>query len=160
MAYKKLKPHLIAEEIREAKMRKLWHDEYCIKEIETFDEVKVKFYDDMFDHCFYESANRIEKDKSILSLNRLEKMLWIKDTLQDGHAILKKGWDNYHKTYYENRRVAIVKENYVVIIRFTGILKARLVTAYEKNDVENILENPDFERSEEFFGKDWAQKKR
>jgi predicted RNA binding protein with dsRBD fold (UPF0201 family) len=154
MAYKKLKPHLIDESKREAEMRKLWHDEYCINEIETFDEVKVKFYDDMFDHCFYESANRKEKDKSILSLNRLEKMLWIKDTLQDGEAILKKGWDNYHKIFYMNRRVAIVKENYVVIIRFTGKLKAKLVTAYEKNDVENILKNPDFERSVEFFGED------
>jgi hypothetical protein len=154
MAYKKLKPHLIDESKREAEMRKIWHDEYCINEIETFDEVKVKFYDDMFDHCFYESANRKEKDKSILSLNRLEKMLWIKDTLQDGEAILKKGWDNYHKIFYTNRRVAIVKENYVVIIRFTGKLKAKLVTAYEKNDVENILKNPDFERSVEFFGED------
>lgn len=153
MAYKKLKPHLIPEETREAEMRKIWYDEYCIENIETFDSVKVKFYEDMFDHCFYESANRKEKDKSILSLNRLEKMLWIKDTLQDGDAILKKGWDNYHKNYYPNRRVAIVKENYVVIIRFTGILKAKLVTAYEKNDVENILENPDFEKSEQFFGK-------
>jgi len=28
-----------------------------------------------------------------------------------------------------------------------------LVTAYEKNDIENILESPDFERTEEFFGK-------
>jgi hypothetical protein len=99
MAYKKLKPHLIDESKREAEMRKIWHDEYCINEIETFDEVKVKFYDDMFDHCFYESANRKEKDKSILSLNRLEKMLWIKDTLQDDEAILKKGWDNYHKIF-------------------------------------------------------------
>ena len=114
----------------------------------------------MFDHCFFESANRQEKDKSILSLNRLEKMLWIKDTLQDATAILKKGWDNYHKNYYVNRRVAIVKGNYVVIIRFTGILKAKLVTAYEKNDIENILENPDFEKSEKFFGKEQPQKKR
>lgn len=154
MAYKKLKPHLIDEAKREAEMRKLWHDEYCVSEIETFDGVKVKFYDDMFDHCFYESANRVEKDKSILSLNRLEKMLWIKDTLLDGEAILKKGWDNYKKTHYTNRRVAVVKGNYVVIIRFTGVLKAKLITAYEKNDIENILESPDFERTEEFFGKD------
>ena len=153
MAYKKLKPHLIPEATREVEMRKIWYDEYCISEIETFDSVKVKFYEDMFDHCFYESANRQEKDKSILSLNRLEKMLWIKDTLQDGKAILKKGWDNKNKEYYTNRRVAIVKGNYVVIIRFTGILRAKLVTAYEKNDIDNILETPDFENSEEFFGK-------
>lgn len=154
MEYKKLKPHLLAEEFRELEMRKLWKKEYCLADIETFDGVKVKFYEDMFDHCFYESDNRKKKDKSILSLNRLEKMLWIKDTLQDGTAILKKGWDTKEKEYFKDRRVAIVKDNYVVIIRFTGVLKAKLVTAYEKNDIDNILEAPDFEKSEEFFRKE------
>ncbi|MFN6087093.1 MAG: hypothetical protein ACK476_19460, partial [Fluviicola sp.] len=105
----------------------------------------------MFDHCFYESSSRKSKDKSILSLNRLEKMLWIKDTLQDETAILKKGWDSKTKTYFKDRRVAIIKNNYVVIIRFTGKLKAKFVTAYEKNDIENIEDSPDFERTEQFF---------
>lgn len=152
MAYKKIKPHLIDEGVREIKMRELWYNEYCKETIETFDGVKVRFYEDMFDHVFYESDNRKAKDKSILSLNRLEKILWIKDTLRDGDAILKKGWNHVDKKYYENRRVAIVKGNYVVIIRFTGILKAKLVTAYEKNGIENILENPDFERNNKFLG--------
>ncbi|MBK5210616.1 MAG: hypothetical protein JJE44_14110 [Flavobacteriaceae bacterium] len=152
MAYKKLKPHLIPVAVREIEMRKIWKDEYCNMPIETFDGVLVRFYEDMFDHCFFESANRKAKDKSILSLNRLEKMLWIKSVLKDKNAVLKKGWDNVEKTYFKDRRVAIVKDNYVVIIRFTGILKAKLVTAYEKNDIANILGCPDFERSEEFFG--------
>ena len=156
MAYRKIKPHKIPEEKREFKMREIWAVEYCQNPIETFDGVQVRCYEDMFDHIFFESANRKAKDKSILSLNRLEKIYWIKDTLQDGDAILKKGWNTQEKTYYENRRVAIVKGNYVVIIRFTGIYKAKLVTAYEKNDVENILEGPDFEKSEKFFGKDKA----
>ena len=152
MAYKKIKPHLIPEEEIEEKMRALWYEEYCKADIETFDGVKVRFYEDMFEHCFFESYNRKEKDKSILSLNRLEKMLWIKETLMDNDAILKKGWNNTDKVYYTDRRVAIVKENYVVVIRFTGYLKAKLVTAYEKNDIENILEGPDFEKTVEFFG--------
>lgn len=151
MAYKKIKPHLIPEEEREEKMRALWYEEYCKEVIETFDGVKVSFYEDMFNHCFFESFNREEKDKSILSLNRLEKILWIKDTLQDNQAILKKGWNKTDKVYYTDRRVAIVKDNYVVIIRFTGYLKAKLVTAYEKNDIENVLQGPDFERTDEFF---------
>jgi len=46
-----------------------------------------------------------------------------------------------------------VKGNYVVIIRFTGLLKARFVTAYEKDDIRKILASPDFEKSERFFGK-------
>ena len=148
MEYRKIKSYQLSE----AEMRKMWSDEYCLAEIETFDSVMVKCYTDMFDHIFYESFNRIKKDKSILSLNRLEKMLWIKDVLQDRNAILKKGWNSKDKEYYKDRRVAIVKGNYVVIIRFTGKLKAKLVTAYEKLDIENILSSPDFEENISFFG--------
>ncbi|ULB33189.1 hypothetical protein [Proteiniphilum propionicum] len=87
-----------------------------------------------------------------LSYNRLEKIYWIKATLLDEKAILKKGWDNQGKAYFKDRRVAIVKGNYVVIIRFTGLLKAKFVTAFEKEDIGNILSGPDFERSGEYFG--------
>jgi hypothetical protein len=151
MEYKKLKPHLMDVSTRETELRLIWKTEYCMNPIITFDDVLVKFYEDMFDHAFYESSSRKSKDKSILSLNRLEKMLWIKDTLQDETAILKKGWDSKTKTYFKDRRVAIIKNNYVVIIRFTGMLTAKFVTAYEKNDIENIEDSPDFERTEQYF---------
>lgn len=150
MVYKKIKSYQTSEE----DLRKIWKEEYCEKDIYTFDNVLVKFYDDMFDHVFFESSDRKRKDKSILSYNRLEKIYWIKDVLEDKDAILKTGWDNEKKEFYKDRRVAIVKGNYVVIIRFTGLLKAKLVTAFEKNDIENILANPDFVKTEEFFGKE------
>jgi len=148
--YKKIKPYKMTE----SELRTIWKDTYCRDDILTFDKVSVGFYEDMFDHAFYESANRQAKDKSILSWNRLEKIYWIKDTLQDPDAILKKGWDNKNHEYFEDRRVAVVKGNYVVIIRFTGLFKAKFITAYEKNDMENILNSPDFKRSEKFFGKE------
>ena len=149
MTYRKIKSHKFTEE----ELREIWKTEYCEQIIYTFDKVRVLFFEEMFDHVFYESANRQRKDKSILSLNRLEKIHWIKDTLQDAGAILKKGWDSKRKEYFENRRVAIVKGNYVVVIVFTGFLKANFVTAYEKNDIENILNAPDFVKTEEYFGK-------
>lgn len=152
MAYKKIKSHVLTE----PELRRIWHNEYCNKDIYTFDNVLVKFYGDMFDHVFYESANRVQKDKSILSFNRLEKIYWIKDTLQDATAILKKGWDTQKKEYFKDRRVALVKGNYVVIIRFTGLLKAKFVTAYEKNDIQNILNSPDFEKDKKYFGNEKA----
>jgi hypothetical protein len=148
MEYKKIKPQNLSEEA----LRKIWREEYCEKQIFTFDNVLVIFYEDKFDHIFFESSNRKNPDKSILSLNRLEKIYWIKDVLMDKDAILKKGWDNTNKEYFKDRRVAIVKGNYIVVIRFTGILKASIVTAFEKEDIENILNSPDFERSKEFFG--------
>jgi len=148
MSYDKIKPQSLSE----PELRKIWREEYCEQEIHTFDNVLVKFYEDMFDHAFFESAERKAKDKTILSLNRLEKIYWIKDALRDPDAILKKGWDNEKKEYYPDRRVAIVKGNYIVIIRFTGLLKAKFVTAYEKEDINNIMNSPDFERSEKYFG--------
>lgn len=151
MAYKKNKSY----EMTEAQLRQIWKVEYCDQEIITFDNVTVKFYEDMFDHVFYESANNIEKDKSILSLNRLEKIYWIKEVLADSTAALKKGWDNTTKTVVNDRRVALVKGNYIVVIRFTGLLKAKLVTAFEMQDdedVQKVLEGPDFERTEAYFG--------
>jgi hypothetical protein len=104
-----------------------------------------------------ESADRKARDKSILSLNRLEKMLWIKDVLCDPTAILKQGWNRDTKTYYDDRRVAMVKNNYVVIIRFTGILKAKLVSAYElqeDHNINKILTSPDWIRLPRFFEAD------
>ena len=150
MSYKKIKPQNFTEE----QLREIWKEEYCNCFICTFDNVRVYFYEDMFDHAFYESADRKRRDKSILSLNRLEKIYWIKETLQDSTAILKQGWNNDKKEYFKDRRVAIVKGNYVVIIRFIGILIAKFVTAFEKEDVSNILSGPDFIKSEEFFGEE------
>jgi len=148
MKYQKIKP----QNFQEDELRKIWREVYCENDIPTFDNVKVRFYEDMFDHVFFESAYKYQKDKSILSYNRLEKIYWIKDTLQDKDAILKKGWDGKNKEYYKDRRVAIVKGNYVVIIRFTGLLRAKFLTAYEKEDIENILNSPDFEKSDLYFG--------
>ena len=42
----------------------------------------------------------------------------------------------------------------IFVFAVTGVLKAKLVTAYEKNDIDNILQAPDFEKSEEFFRKE------
>ena len=144
MEYKKIKSYNYTE----AELRKLWSDTYCVAPITTFDGIEVKFYSNMFDHAFYESADHKAKDKSVLSLNRCEKMLWIKETLQDPAALLKKGWDNKTKSYDDTRRVAMVKGNYVVIILIYADKKARFIAAFQIDDDENL----------ELFknGPDWA----
>jgi hypothetical protein len=75
-------------------------------------------------------------------------MLWIKETLQDPSALLKKGWDNKTKSYDDTRRVAMVKGNYVVIILIYADKKARFITAFQIDDDANL----------ELFkkGPDWA----
>ena len=146
MPYQKLK----VQKLTESDFRRIWKDEYCdiSNPIYTFDDILVKFYEDMFDHAFYESHNKKQADKSILSLNRCQKMLWIKDALKDPTAIIKKGWLKRYKSYTNSRRVAIVKDNYVVIIVITDEKKAKFITAYEVNEEENlqkILNSPDWE---------------
>lgn len=134
MAYKKIK----SQELTETELRQSWSDTYCNAPIITFDGIAVKFFSNMFDHAFFESADHKKKDKSILSLNRCQKMLWIKDTLEDPTAQLKQGWDSKTKTYDNSRRVALVKENYVVIIIIYAEKKARFITAYQIDEEENI----------------------
>jgi len=149
MVYKKIKPY----QMTEPQLRQLWFDEYCdsVINIKTFDNVEVKFYPSDFDHVFYESYNRRAKDKSIISFNRLEKIYWIKDVLEDNQAILKQGWDKVIKSYDNDRRVALVKGNYIVVIRFTGFEKARFVTAYEMQENEDkVLSSPDWFRDPNF----------
>jgi hypothetical protein len=143
--YKKLKAHRMTE----AELRQLWSDEYCdhTNPIETFDGIQVRFYSDMFEHAFFESSNWKKKDKSELSYPRCERMLWIKDVLQDDTAILKEGWLKEEKKYSKMRRVALVKDDYVVIIALTKPNVARFITAYTVDNEENlekILESPDW----------------
>ena len=74
-------------------------------------------------------------------------MLWIKDTLQDATAILKEGWLKEDKRYDKTRRVAIVKNDYVVIIAIMKPYSARFITAYpidNEDNLEKILESPDW----------------
>ena len=61
---------------------------------------------------------------------RAERLLWIRAALQDPDSERYIGWDKSKKTYDKSRRVALVKDNYVVIIVLTGELKADFVTAF------------------------------
>lgn len=145
MPYQKIKSHKMSE----AELRQLWALTYCTPSnpILTFDGIRVQFFSDMFNHAFYESSNRKAKDKSILSLNRCEKMFWIKDALADPAAILKKGWDSKTKSYDNSRRVTVVKGNYVVVLIIISDALARFVTAYQIDDDENLqklLAGPDW----------------
>lgn len=116
----------------EVEYKKLFIGTYCdpAKLIYTFDKILVKFYTDKFEHAFYESMDWKKGDKSIFSFERAEKILWIKDTLEDPKADLRMGWDKEKKNYETSRRVAIVKDLYVVIIHLKNSNEAKFMTAY------------------------------
>ena len=105
-------------------------NKYCREPIETFDSFTVKFYEDMFEHAFFESSNR-RGNKDIFSVQRAERIDWIENVLKDKDAELYMGYDSKNKRNSWNRRVTIINEdNYVVVIQIIKENKAKFVTAY------------------------------
>ncbi len=50
--------------------KKYYVEKYCKKGIQTFDGIEVKFYEDQFEHAFYESSNKLKRNKDIFSMDR------------------------------------------------------------------------------------------
>jgi len=111
--------------------RKIFLDFYCKKPVKTFDNILVYFKEYNFDHAFFESKNRREKDKSIFSQKRAKRIYWIKWVLENPNAQLFKGYNHKTKSYDASRRVALCVDNYVVIININKKRnKAKLITAF------------------------------
>lgn len=142
---------IVVKDYSEEDLRELWRQEYCRQEIYTHDGVRVKFYDSNFDHAFYESSDRRQstnkkKHKDILSPRRLSRMLWIKDTLADPEAVMYEGYESKKKKYNPNKRVSVVKGNYVVVIELQKQGHATFITAYvADNSIEKIEQSPKWE---------------
>ena len=126
--------------------RKYYIDNYCNKDIFTFDGIKVKFYEDKFEHAFYESTDKLKGNKDSFSLNRAMRIDWIKYVLNNSNAILKIGWDKKIKKYDKNRRVAVLTlEKYVVVIRIDRDNTAKFMTAYYADtSINKILNAPNW----------------
>jgi len=114
---------------------------YCAGEITTFDGINVRFRKRMFGHCFYESLQ--QKDDTF-SPQRAQRINWIKEALEDPNAELRLGWDNKKKQPANDRRVAIVVDSYVVIIRIYSGTRAEFVTAFVagRRTITQIRTNP------------------
>ncbi len=127
--------------------RQLYLQTYCYaaSPIITFDKIEVRFFAERFEHAFYESKNRQIADKALFSTIRAERILWIKDTLEDPSAVLRVGWDKKLKKYDKSYRVAVVKNDYVVIIWIKDRTTAKFITAYvADNSIGKILGSPEW----------------
>ncbi|MGV6816915.1 MAG: hypothetical protein ACWA44_06550 [Thiotrichales bacterium] len=114
---------------------------YCAGKITTFDGIAVRFRKRMFDHCFYESVQ--QKDDTF-SAQRAQRIDWIRAALEDPNAELRLGWNNMKKQPAHDRRVAIVVDSYVVIIRIYNETRAEFVTAFVagRRTITRIRTNP------------------
>jgi len=100
---------------------------YCRGPIVTFDGIPVRFRKRDFDHAFFES--RTTKDDTF-SPQRSQRIDWIQATLLDPDSERYVGWDKKKKRYDHQRRVAVVKGNYVVVIAINKDGAGRFITAY------------------------------
>ncbi len=128
----------------EAYFRDLWREEYSSKEIYTFDNIQVHFYDNQFDHAFFESSTRNvnkggEGHKDTLSEQRCSRIMWIRDALSDPTAKLLKGYNNKKKKNDKSRRVCVVCNDYVVVINIYKDGHARFITAFQADNSINKI---------------------
>ena len=119
---------------------------YCRNKIFTFDQIRVFFRKQKFGHVFYESENHDGK-KDIFSLERAQRINWIKFTLEHPEALLFQGWNNKLRNYTPNRRVSVVYEPFVVVIEIMPkkipAITAEFITAYvADNSIERIKNSP------------------
>jgi len=136
----------------EEEYRIYYENNYCRTPILTFDGIRVFFTRDRFGHAFFESSNR-DGIKDLFSTIRASRMNWIKITLLSKEASLFQGWDKTTKVYSSNRRVAVVINDFVVVISLKknrkGELKGEFITCYEAtNSISKIKNSPKWDKAE------------
>lgn len=130
----------------EAEYRQHFERLYCNGPITTSDGIPVRFRKGDFDHCMFESSKRNDI-KDTFSKERSERIDWIKATLENPAAELYQGWDKRSKRYDSSSRVAVVHEEFVVVIRIktaaNGTKSGQFVTAYlADNSIGKIKGSP------------------
>lgn len=123
---------------------------YCRGRIHTFDGIRVHFSPGRFKHVFFESTSR-DGRKDAFSFVRAQRIDWIRATLENPDAELFQGWDKDRRCHDARRRVAVVYENFVVVIKMSmkknGTLKANFVTCYQAdNSIGKIRNSPAWSR--------------
>lgn len=104
--------------------RRHYEQTYCSSPVTTFDDIRVFFFPEAFDHAFFGGPG-----KQHFSLSRAQRIDWIGEVLRDSDAAIFVGWDNKRKRHDRSRRVAVVEGDYVVVIRFRS-RGASFVTAF------------------------------
>jgi hypothetical protein len=108
---------------------------YCLKPLVTHDGISVRFRKSDFNHRAYENSNRYGY-KDPFSQQRAERLGWIRAALQDPNLVLYAGWDKDKRRYFHDKRVTIMIDDFVVVIRLKSATEATFVTCY-------VADNPD-----------------
>ncbi len=135
-----------------AEYRAHYEQVYCRGNIQTFDGIRVYFAASKFGHVFYESTLH-DGRKDAFSTVRAGRIDWIKATLEHPQAALFAGWEKHSRSYDARRRVAVVYEDFVVVVAMGlkqyGALKANFVTCYQAdNSINKIKTSPLWSRAD------------
>lgn len=125
---------------------------YCRGTIHTFDGIRVFFAPAKFGHAFYESSAR-DGRKDVFSPVRAERIDWIQATLEHPDSDIYQGWNKDVRSCDASRRVAVVFEDFVVVVAMglarDGALKANFVTCYQAdNSIGKIRTSPRWTRAD------------
>ena len=130
----------------EAEYRAHFVSAYCHGPVVTSDGIRVTFRKRDFDHCMYESSPMLGRKVSFSRI-RAERIDWIRATLENPAAELYQGWDRQKRRVDPTRRVAVVYEDFVVVIGVRKLedcsFRAYFVTAYKaETNIHRIKSKP------------------
>lgn len=130
----------------EDEYRQHFVDTYCRGPLLSYDGIPVYFRQDRFSHAFFECSQR-DGCKDVFSTSRAERIDWIAFALRDPGAELYAGWYSGGQRYDHSRRLTVVVNDFVVIIRLKkkkdGFLKGEFVTCYvADNSIGKIRQSP------------------
>ncbi len=124
--------------------RSFFEKTYCLSPLTSHDGIRVRFRKRDFVHISRESSKR-DGNKDTLSPQRLERIGWIKIALEDKSLEFKAGWVKTKKQYDHSRRVTVMIDNFVVVIRLKSAKEADFVTCYVADDTrtqEKLKKSP------------------
>lgn len=127
----------------ELEYRKKFENLYCSGPLCTHDGIMVRFRREDFDHCCFETVNK--KKTKTFSMNRAQRLHWIKIAIESETAKRYKGYNSKKKKVDPYRLVLLLgREHYAVILTLKPNRKAVFITAYPTTTKteEKIMNRP------------------
>lgn len=117
---------------------------YCRQAIYTSDGIRIFFDANRFEHAFYEGEGKWE-----FSPVRAQRIDWLAATLSNPSSNLYQGFIKRTNQYDPGRRVAVVFEDFVVVVslsmRKDETLKGKFITCYQADrSIDKIRQSPEW----------------
>ena len=111
----------------------------------TVDGVPVRFFEDTFDHAFFEASDRRTGEKDQFSKDRAERIDWIRFAIEEGGRVEYFEWTDDRGN---ERRELLLGGSYLVVLQFRGKTRnwAKFVTAFPHDNPDRIRHDSNKQR--------------